>query len=226
MDWIAHVETVLPHVVRITTPEAAGTGFLVQRSEGRIGIGTAAHVVRDAVAWKQAIRIHHPAFENPLTWLDGARTAILHPQLDSAYVAGPLPESFASAALPAEAINHVPTSTTVKPGVEVGWMGYPSVAPSAKPSFFCGHVSQYDESNRRYFIDGVAIPGVSGGPAFLYHPGAGYERIYILGSITAYASDSSGGTSTPGLMVADECGHWQETLEGLNASKAAIPAPS
>ena len=79
-------------------------------------------------------------------------------------------------------------------------MGYPSVAPTARPSFFCGHVSQYHDG--RYFIDGVTIPGVSGGPAFLYHPGECFERILILGSITAYASASSRGESTPGLMVA------------------------
>ena len=218
MDWVAQVEVVLPHVVRITTPESSGTGFLVHRAEGRIGIATAAHVVRDAVAWKQEIQIHHPAFDPPLKWLDGPRTAILHHRLDSALVAGPLPEPFDSAAFPTEALDHLPPSNAVNAGVEVGWMGYPSFAPITRPSFFCGYVSQYDSG--QYFIDGVAISGVSGGPAFLYVHSL--KRIYILGSITAYASDFSNGASTPGLMVADECGHWQETRRNWNALVAAL----
>jgi hypothetical protein len=75
--------------------------------------------------------------------------------------------------------------------------------------FFCGHISSaYAQS--RYFIDGVAIGGVSGGPAF-YHS-EDDDGIRIVGSITAYTPAKSGGESLPGLMVADEVG-WAATKD-------------
>lgn len=55
-----------------------------------------------------------------------------------------------------------------------------------------------DLSNHRYYVDGVAIPGVSGGPAFCPNKDG---SIIVVGSISAYRH---GGDSLPGLLVADD----------------------
>ena len=209
MDWHTQIEKVQPHVIRITTPEISGTGFLVRRQKNKIGIATASHVIRDAVAWGQEIVIHHPSFETSLQLLNNSRHTILHPSLDSAYIEADLPEILEGQTFPEEPINQVSTGQSVKPGVEVGWLGFPSIVPGQEPCFFSGCVSKF--YNRRYFIDGVAIPGVSGGPAFLHN--STDDSIYILGSITAYTSSSVRGDTIPSLMVADECGHWREVFE-------------
>ena len=206
MDWHSDIRVVRPHVVRIVTPQGRGTGFLVRREKNSFGIATAGHVVRDAVAWKQQITIHHPSFKSPLFLLDGARIVLLHPSLDSAYVQGDLPE-LEGDGFPKGPIEVVPPKKTVRLGVEVGWLGFPYLVSNEEPCFFAGHVSAY--ADRRYFIDGVAIPGVSGGPAF-FRSG---KKLHILGSISAYHPAQAGGQAIPGLLVADDCKHWSQVLE-------------
>ena len=83
MDWHDHVLRVKPHVVRVTTPDLSGTGFLIRRNEGRFSVATAAHVVRNADTWRQTITVFHDAFTEPLTLWPQDRTVGLHPQLES-----------------------------------------------------------------------------------------------------------------------------------------------
>ena len=209
MDWHQQVEVVTPHVTKITTPETSGTGFLVLRKGNRFGVATAAHVVSDAIALQRNITIHHDAFETPLTLGESARITLIHPDIDSAYIEGELPSDIKGSFFPEKPVEAVPLGTSVKPGVQVGWLGFPYMVPNEEPCFFSGHISAYISGSGRYFIDGVAIPGVSGGPAFLCHR----EKplvVRILGSITSYAPARSGQESIPGLMVADMCSHWHK----------------
>ena len=206
--WPKLIRRVKPHVVRITTTESSGTGFLLRRKGGKLWVATAAHVVRDAIAWEQVITIHHDAFKAPLDLYDHERVAVLHPRLDSAFVSGKLP-ALRDDSLPEKAIEHVPTEKAIAPGVEVGWLGYPYMVPGQEPCFFSGRVSIYRD--RRYFIDGVAIPGVSGGPAFYYSTAR--KAVNILGSVTAYSPNRMSGEALPGLMVADDCTQWPGIVE-------------
>ena len=120
-------------------------------------------------------------------------------------------EEFDTEKLPDQPIEHVPYSKYVRSGEEVGWLGYPGIVNSRRPCFFSGHVSVFAE--RRYFIDGVAVPGVSGGPAFRYL--ARDKKLQILGSVTAYSHSSH----TVGLMVADDCTQWPEIFAEDDASE-------
>lgn len=61
MTWSEAVETIEPHVVRISTPQGSGTGFLIAngRNQAFCGIATAAHVVEHAHYWEEPIRVEH-----------------------------------------------------------------------------------------------------------------------------------------------------------------------
>lgn len=211
LDWHAHAEDVAPHVVRITTPRLSGTGFLIGRRDPVVHIATAAHVVRDARTWGQAVTVHHDAFDGPATLLPHQIGITLHATLDSAGLTFNLPRLVRDT-FPTEPLGFVPPDAAVKPGVEVGWLGYPYLVPGAPLCFFSGHVSAYVDE--RYFIDGVAIGGVSGGPAFLYR-NLEPAGLHILGSITAYHPSREGtGETNPGLSVADNVS-WAHGLQDL-----------
>lgn len=215
MDWHDCVDEVSPHVFRIETPTASGTGFLAYRDKENLGIVTAAHVVRDAIAWGQLIKVRSSALSEPVTLVKGSRVAEIHSEIDSAFLACSLPDIVGDA-LPKEPIEAVPLGESVVPGVQVAWLGYPYMVNTDRPCFFSGYVSAF--ASERYFIDGVAIPGVSGGPAF-FHDGDP-SSIRILGSITAYSPSRSGQEVTPGLMVADNCAHWYEVLKKVKKKKS------
>lgn len=211
VEWHVIAETVKPHVIAVETPDGNGTGFLLHRQGGQFWVATAAHVVRNAMTWDQVITLHHGAFTEPLALYRRQREIRLHPRLDSACVSADLPE-LRDDTFPKEPIEHVPSERSVKPGVEVGWLGYPYMVPGL--CFFSGRVSAHVK--RRYFIDGVGIPGVSGGPAFLFGKGPtdAEKGIRILGSISAYHPDRASGEALPGLVVADDCTQWPDVVRG------------
>ena len=59
--WQDAVTTISPHVVKLSTPEGSGTGFLIYRDKTSsiCGIATAAHVLDRAHEWGQPIRVRH-----------------------------------------------------------------------------------------------------------------------------------------------------------------------
>jgi hypothetical protein len=85
----------------------------------------------------------------------------------------------------------------LKVGVEIGWVGFPGVAPT-NLCFFCGSISSRIETERDYLVDGVAIHGVSGGPAFWAPSDA---PLQIIGVVSEYWSDMAGRVPLPGLAV-------------------------
>ena len=201
MNWHDAVELVLPHVVRITTPSGHGTGFLRNYygdDSPVVSFATAAHVVRQAYEWDQPIRLHHKNFPNgSITLPSDKRDVYIHSSLDVAAVIATLPTDYRKV-LPDAPIQVVPRPGFVKRGVAIGWLGYPYlVGNGTECCFFSGSVSAFVE---RYFIDGVAIEGVSGGPAFL----ASGKKLVIIGCISRYMPNIAGGdTALPGLLVVE-----------------------
>ena len=89
-----------------------------------------------------------------------------------------------------------PEGKSLKIGTEIGWLGFPAVAP-AELCFFSGRVSAVRNSGREYLVDGVAINGVSGGPAFWN----GGDSVTLIGVMSAYIANRATGETLPGLTV-------------------------
>lgn len=78
-------------------------------------------------------------------------------------------------------------------GSEVGILGFPGLV-EPELCFFKGSVSGFLNQPPTYLIDGVAINGVSGGPAF-------DSRAHLIGLVSAYIPNRvDESTTLPGLM--------------------------
>jgi len=79
-------------------------------------------------------------------------------------------------------------------GTEIGLVGFPGIIQTDL-CFFRGAISGYIDKPMTYLVDGVAVNGVSGGPAF-------DNRAHIIGLVSAYIPNKVDQTTTlPGLMA-------------------------
>jgi len=207
--WFVAFEEVEPYVVKITTPQASGTGFLVASTEGNslLGIATAAHVIDFPHYWEQPIRIQH--------FKSGETIFLNHPDriIDIDYVrdvasivirGGKLP--FPEVPLPI-----ISEDKHLKVGVDIGWMGFPAIA-SSNLCFFSGTTSSWVGTEDFYFVDGVAINGVSGGPAFSINSD---NKVQAIGIVSAYVPNRATGAQLPGLCVVRNVRPLYQMIKGL-----------
>jgi hypothetical protein len=131
---------------------------------------------------------------------------------------------------PKQPIPLLPMDITIEIGVEVGWVGYPSIESNTL-CFFSGSVSARRKNRSAYLIDGVAINGVSGGPVIFRHETDGAQ---FVGVISAYHANRQGGDTLPGLLIAQDVSHFHNVIQGLNslaeakkkkAEESAKPVP-
>jgi len=195
MPWHAAFQKVESHVVKIITPQGAGTGFLTASTSQKemVGIATAAHVVDFAHYWKQPLRIEH---------FKSGETVFLNHQ--DRYIAIDYNRDIASIVIPGDKLPLpdgllplIPQDKRVKVGVELGWMGFPAIAPN-NLCFFTGVTSCWVEKEGFYFVDGVAINGVSGGPTLYIENDI---DLHIIGIVSAYIPNRATGAVLPGLCV-------------------------
>ena len=66
---------------------------------------------------------------------------------------------------PEFALPLAPKDMFLRVGNDIGWLGFPAVE-ATRVCFFGGRVSAWNPNAKAYLVDGVAINGVSGGPAF------------------------------------------------------------
>jgi hypothetical protein len=203
--WQDVVDKVRPYVTRIATPDGSGTGFMVFRSSVSplCGIATAAHVIDHAHYWEQPIRItQYESGKSTLLRVED-RAIFLDESRDTAIIivdGGLLP-------LPSSSPQLWFKDKFVRVGNEIGWLGFPSVA-SDQLCFFSGRISCYIGPSHSYLVDGVAINGVSGGPAFF--PINGF---HLVGVVSAYMPNRSTGVTLPGLSVVQDVSHLQDLVE-------------
>jgi hypothetical protein len=227
MTWYNAVEILEPHVVRISTPRGSGTGFLI--ANGRVNafccIATAAHVVDHAHFWEEPIRIDHVSSGKSLVLRREDRAVLLDVNHDTAAVLfsrGDLP-------LPADPLPLAPKDNHLKVGNEIGWLGFPAI-PAANLCFFAGNVSAWIQQQQAYLVDGVAINGVSGGPAFSIvelDPG----EVVLAGVVSAYIANRATAEVLPGLSVVQDVSQFHDlaptfgTLDQAREAEQPAVAP-
>jgi len=203
--WHEIYQIVLPHVVQISTPSGSGTGFLVSRAiDGILAIATAAHVIDHAHYWEQPIRVQHFASGKSAVYRHGERAIFLDNEKDTAaliVVPGDLQFPDAPLALG-------PEGKFLTVGHEIGWVGFPAVSNSDL-CFFSGRVSAFRVTEHAYLVDGVAINGVSGGPAFFND----VDEPVIIGVVSAYIPNRATGVILPGLSMIRDVSQFQSLSE-------------
>lgn len=95
---------------------------------------------------------------------------------------------------PSDLLPLPPFDSTLARGADIGWLGFPGLFES-ELCFFHGHISGYLNDTPTYLVDGVAVNGVSGGPAF-------DNRAHLIGLVSAYIPNRvDAQTTLPGLMA-------------------------
>lgn len=211
MEWHEGIQAIRPHLVHISTPRGSGTGWLVSTSKttNLCAIATAAHVVDYAHYWETPIRILHPESGKSVLFRSSARAIHLDTSIDSAAIIidrGDL-------SLPAGPLELIDSTKFIKAGVEIGWLGFPTVHPS-NPCFFSGRISYYNEDQKRYLVDGVAINGVSGGPTFRCLA----DKPELIGIVSAYIPNRSTGEPLPGVAVIQDVTQYYDITERFKSS--------
>jgi hypothetical protein len=149
MNWETVVRKISPYVVKIETPDGSGTGFLfVYNSDKRwCGIATGLHVVREANDWQKPIKIYRHDFSNPPLFLPEAQRIIfIDYPTDSAVILFPTAADLKS---PNELVELRPVNSDIAIGVELGWLGFPALAPYTL-CFFSGNVSARQADRKAY----------------------------------------------------------------------------
>lgn len=215
MNWDNIVKKVTSHVVKIETQSGHGSGFLFMYNDDKswCGIATAAHVLFQAEKWKQPVEIFHSESNQNLFLREHERVITIDWETDSAVLLfnkGEFP-------LPEDLIPLLPTASPLSIGLEVGWLGFPAIE-SFTLCFFSGIISARQDFRKAYFIDGVAISGVSGGPV-LYSTDT--EGIQFIGTVNAYKANRVTGESLPGLLIAQDVSHFHDILNYVRSTDEA-----
>ena len=220
IQWSDAVEIIQPHVVRISTPRGSGTGFLISNGKNNdiAMVATAAHVVDHAHYWEEPIRIDH--VNKSVVVRHNERAIFLDPNQDTAAIVFPRSEI----PFPSQPLPLTPKGFFLKVANQIGWLGFPAI-PLASLCFFTGNVSAWVAAQRAYLVDGVAINGVSGGPAF--HLTGGNPPITVIGVVSAYMPNRATGEVLPGLSVVRDVTQFHDlapTFASLDQAREAAPA--
>jgi hypothetical protein len=212
INWHENLGKIRPYIFKITTPGGSGTGFLIfSNRKGLCGVATAYHVIAHAYEWDETIKLTHQE-SGKVTTLKAVtnRPIIVYPDKDLAFII------FSKSDLPLQ--DGIPglieSRQILNQGVPIGWCGFPVLAPNDL-CFFSGSISCYLSIEGSYLVDGVAIHGVSGSPAFYIDEKTGDPK--ICGVISDYFPNRSTGQSLPGLSKIRSVEPYQATLSGLKS---------
>lgn len=210
-EWYEVVEATSSSILRIVTQDGYGTGFFLVKSNNGIlsGVATAYHVIARAFEWGFPIRLEHAATGKNVMLFPNNRYIEFDVARDTAVIL------FKSEELPMPEVEPqlLAEKESIKVGCDVGWLGYPAISPN-ELCFFSGHISNWNETEHRYLVDGVAINGVSGGPVLRNRPNG---EVNLVGIISAYISNNSAGKSTPGLSVIRDVSSFFPTIKKLKS---------
>jgi hypothetical protein len=167
-------------------------------------VATAAHVIAHAHYWEEPIRVEHQASGKTLLLRQADRAIYVENEKDTAAIVFERGEL----TLSSQVLSLAEKGKYFKAGVEIGWLGYPAM-PKASLCFFSGRISAWVEADDAYLVDGVAINGVSGGPAFTLWGGT------LAGVVSAYIPNRNTGEVLPGLAVVRGVGQFHEVADSF-----------
>lgn len=205
-DWHEAIADLRPSVFRISTPDGTGTGWLMSRSKASklTAIATAAHVIDHAHYWEEPIRLHHVGTGATRLLRPDDRSINIDYETDTAAILF----NREDLDLPEITRPLIEKDHFLKPGVEIGWLGFPAVS-SGDLCFFSGRISAYLEEKAMYLVDGVAINGVSGGPAFRLL----VDKPELIGVVSAYIANRATGEILPGVAVVRDVNRFHDLTE-------------
>lgn len=203
--WHTILDSMRPYVFKILTPNGSGTGFQIfSNQNGLCGIATAYHVIDHADEWHEPIKLLHFDSKKTVLIKNDERVIYSYKDKDLAFIV------FNRGDLPLKDDPPLLDSNRyLKQGGEISWCGFPVMALQDL-CFFSGYVSCFLEEQQSYLIDGVAINGVSGGPAF-------DDSGTMIGVVSAYIPNVSTGQTLPGLCVVRSVASYEEDLKKLRS---------
>ena len=219
--WVDAYRKMVPYMVKIRTPDAYGSGFVmnyrtIKNGRREIAIATTCHILKHAMDWAELVMVEHTAGDTLYKYkLSPAERYIMVDEAkDIALLAfGEADEPHFPKDFP---ITIDGNSKDLPPGCPVAWCGFPSIAESS-PCFFSGHVSATYATAGDYLVDGVVIHGVSGGPCFIHNG----ENVIVMGLVSAYYANRSTGEALPGLGLIRSVVPLVDTIEETRKSDAA-----
>jgi len=222
ISWYEAVDVIGRHVVRISTPRGSGTGFLVSygKTNPTCAVATAAHVIDHAHYWEEPIRLDHVSSGQSLLIRHVDRAIFLDSRRDTAAVLF----DRKNLPFPTDTLGLAPEGKFLRVGNEIGWLGFPAISV-LNLCFFRGSVSALLQDQDAYLVDGVAINGVSGGPAFFVDGTA----VVIMGVVSAYVPNRVTGETLPGLGIIRSVKQFHElapTFASLHEAKSQETPPT
>ncbi len=214
--WADAVEKMEPFIFKVSTPSLVGTGFQLSFSKktGLCGLATAFHIIAHAFEWDEPIKLQHYISNTTILLKFNERAITIFPERDLAFII------FNKQALPLNADNIplIEKETVLRQGIKTGWCGFPAIAPEDL-CFFTGHISTYYDLLSSYLIDGVAINGVSGGPAFYIEED---EEVVLCGIVSAYIPNRATGESLPGVCLVREISPYRNRIAKFKSLSEAV----
>ncbi len=212
MSWEKVIKRVERIVFRLLAGDSAGTCFTV--SIGKLPetksihymFATAWHVVKEVAGSDQPI---YMVAANGKTICEAkagcyAVFSLGSEAFDTALVMVKSPEDIISQN---DLLPILGPETQMPRGMEIGLAGFPGIV-GGEFCFFKGTISGYLHKPPSYLVDGVAINGVSGGPAF-------DSSAQIIGLVSSYIPNQvDEHTTLPGLLTLIPIGlirYWMET---------------
>lgn len=197
--WPDVIDRVQKNVFRIYAGDSAGTSFVISlganqnKTEYFAMLATAWHVLEDVPGTGDDIKL---VSADQKTIFDSQTNQIGFYRLGNAAFDTALIQVRTGKPLlqESELLPILPFDSQLARGADLGWLGFPGIV-EPELCFFHGHVSGYLNTPPTYLIDGVAINGVSGGPAF-------DNRAHLIGLVSAYIPNKIDQfTTLPGLMA-------------------------
>lgn len=213
--WRGILDELRPYIFKVYTPDSQGTGFLLRNSREICGVATANHVVQHAVDWREPIRLRHEQSRKEIWLSHSDRGVSTHRNLDLAFITFAPPKEID---LPKHDLPLITEDRHTKQAVEIAWCGYPAVALDTL-CFFHGYVSAWVENENAYLVDGVAINGVSGGPAFKKDKD---NKFIVIGIVTQYIPNRATGETLPGVCYVVDVSPFHDRLNSMETIKGKI----